>query len=617
MPPLLSLQGVRVAYGAAPLFADLDVHVAKGDRIALVGRNGTGKSTLLQILAGQIVPDTGQRIVQPGARVAYLPQVPDFSGFETAHDAVLAALPPELSHEPWRVDAALDALSLPGDRSVVTLSGGELRRTALARMVVMDADLLLLDEPTNHLDLPTIEWLERTLEGLRAGMVIVSHDRAFLTRLSKATLWLDRGRLSRTEQGFARFEAWSEQVLNDEALAQGRLDKKIQEETRWSREGISARRKRNQGRLQRLHDMRSERAALRQRVGGARLNAEAGDASGKRVIEVTNIKKAYGDRVLVRGLSTTIIRGDRVGLVGPNGSGKSTLLKLLLGQIEPDAGTVVHGTQLTPVVIDQHRTRIDPEQTIQEVLCEPGTDQVMVQGKLRHVAGYLRDFLFEGGDARRPVKGLSGGERARLLLALELKRPSNLLVLDEPTNDLDLETLDLLQEVLEEYAGTLLLVSHDRDFLDRLVTSTIAYEGDGHWIEYAGGYSDLLKQRALGAAAAAEKADRTDKSQGSGRNAPARTAAAPPPPPKPEVRKLSFKEQRAYDDLPQQLAQLEAEIVDLDAQLADGEFYVRDPKAFMAATDRVKVARTELARAEEQWLEFEERIEALAKASRP
>ena len=594
MPPLISLRGARLAFGGPTLFSDLDVHVARGDRIALVGRNGSGKSTLLRVLAGDLALDAGQRVVQPDARVVYLPQEPDLGAYPTARDAVGAALPPELAHEPWRVDAALADVDLPGDRAVATLSGGELRRAALARMWVQDPDVILLDEPTNHLDLPTIEWLEDILANHRAGLVIVSHDRAFLTRLTTTTLWLERGVLHRTERGFAEFEQWSAQLLEEEAAARHKLDRLIAEETRWSREGISARRTRNQGRLRRLHTLRAERAAQRKRAGGARLVADAGQTSGKIVIEATDLTKSFGDRPIVDDFSTTILRGDRVGLIGPNGSGKTTLLRLLMGDLAPDAGAVRHGTQLTPVFIDQHRQTLDPDQTLQEVLCVPGTDQVMVHGRTKHVVGYLRDFLFDGRDARRPVSALSGGERARLLLALELRQPGNLIVLDEPTNDLDLETLDLLQDVLGDYDGTLLIVSHDRDFLDRLVTSTIVAEGQGRWTEYAGGYSDYLTQRPTRAAAAAA--------------APAPVAQTRP---KRKKSKLTYNEQRRYDALPGEIEALEARIATLEAELADPDLYTRDPAGFTDRTARLDAAREALGAAEDEWLELEMEREAL------
>ncbi|MEZ4435261.1 MAG: ATP-binding cassette domain-containing protein [bacterium] len=588
MPPLISLRGARLAFGGPVLFEDIDLHVERGDRIALVGRNGSGKSTLLRVIAGQLPLDAGERVVPPHARIVYLPQEPDLGAWPTVRDAVLHALPQELAHEPWRVDAALADVDLPGDRAVGTLSGGELRRAALARMWVTDPDIILLDEPTNHLDLPTIEWLEGALATHRAGLVIVSHDRAFLTRLTRTTLWLERGVLHRTERGFADFEAWSTQLLEEEAAARHKLDRLIAEETRWSREGISARRTRNQGRLRRLHALRAERAAHRKRAGAARLIADAGEVSGKIVIEAKGITKSFGDRPIIQRLDTTILRGDRVAIIGPNGSGKTTLLKLLMGQLPPDQGTIRQGTQLTPVYLDQHRATLDPEATLQDILCIPGTDRVMVHGQTRHVAGYLKDFLFEGRDARRPVSALSGGERARLLLARDLREPGNLLVLDEPTNDLDLETLDLLQEVLGDYEGTLLLVSHDRDFIDRLATSTIAYEGNGRWTEYAGGYTDYLTQRPAPVA-----------------SIPSTKAAPAATKPKRAKTKLSYKEQREHESLPDRITALEAEITTLEATLADPTLYRRDHAAFKTTTARLEAARAEHTAAEDRWLELE------------
>ncbi len=601
MPPILSLKAVKVGFGGPVLFDGIDLHLERGDRVALVGRNGSGKSTLLKVLAGAVVPDAGERVVPPHARVAYLPQVPHLDHYATAHDAVLAALPPEMSHEPWRVDAALDEVGLPADRVMTTVSGGELRRAALARMLVSDPDVILLDEPTNHLDLPTIEWLEGVLDNHRAALVIVSHDRAFLNRLTTSILWLERGVVQRTERPFSEFEAWSDALLAEEAAQRAKFDKRIAEETRWSREGISARRTRNQGRLRRLYAMRDEKAEQRKRQGNARLIADVGESSGKLVIEAKGLRKAFGDRVVVDDFSTRIIRGDRVALVGPNGAGKTTLLKLLVGTLAPDAGTVRQGTQLTPVFVDQHRQKLDDSQTLQEVLCVPGTDRVMVHGAPRHVAGYLRDFLFQGNDARRAVSGLSGGERARLLLALELKQPSNLLILDEPTNDLDLETLDLLQEVLGEYEGTLVLVSHDRDFLDRLVTSTILFEGEGRWTEYAGGYTDALSQQ--------RNVQRQAQAAETARVAAATKAEAPAP--KRSKKKLSYNEQKAYEALPGEMEALEAEIAALEAALTDGALYARDPDGFMARTQALADARAALEAKEERWLELELMREAL------
>ncbi len=594
--PLLSLSGVTVGFGGRPLFHDVDLALTPGDRVCLVGRNGSGKSTLLKVAAGQLEPDGGVRSVRLGARVTYVPQEPVIEGFATLGDFVADGLDPEHAQERYRADAALDAIGLDAGRSAEGLSGGEIRRAVLARMVVGRPDVLLLDEPTNHLDLPTIEWLERQLGAFRGALVVISHDRAFLEHLTTSTLWLDRGVLRRNPNaGFAGFDDWAEAALAEEAKQQSKLDKLIAQETQWLREGISARRTRDQGRLRRLNAMRAERAAQVARAGNIKLNAERGDMSGKLVIEATGLRKAYGDRVVLRDFGTTVLRGDRVGIIGPNGAGKSTLIKLLMGELEPDAGTVRLGTNLTPVYLDQHRATLDPDATVWETLAEKGTDQVLVHGRPRHVMSYLEDFLFSSDRARSPVRSLSGGERNRLLLARALARPSNLLVLDEPTNDLDIETLDVLEDVLADYAGTLLLVSHDRDFLDRVVTSTIALEGDGEAIEYAGGYSDYLRQRV------ARRAE-----------APVEVVKPAAERPKRAPKKLSFKQQRELEALPGQMGALQDEIAALEGLMGDPDAYARDPEGFQAGVQRLEAARGELAGLEERWLELEMLREELA-----
>jgi ATP-binding cassette subfamily F protein uup len=465
----------------------------------------------------------------------------------------------------------------------------------LAATLVAQPEVLLLDEPTNHLDLPTIEWLERHLAAYRGGLVLISHDRRFQERLTRGMLWVDRGVLRRNRSaGFSGFDAWAEQVLADEATSRAKFDKRLVEETRWSREGISARRTRNQGRLRRLHAMRAERAEQVKRVGQVALVSERGEASGKLVIEATGLTKAYGDVVVVQDFSTRVLRGDRVGIIGPNGAGKTTLVRMLTGDLEPDTGTVRTGTRLTPVYLDQQRSKLDPKRTLWDTLAEKGTDQVLLQGKPRHVLGYLKDYLFAPEQARSPVGSLSGGERNRLLLAWAMLRPSNLLVLDEPTNDLDMETLDVLQETLGSYDGTLLVVSHDRDFLDRVVTQTLAFEGDGVIVEYAGGYTDAIeKQRALASAAvAAAKAPQQNRR---GR----------------QKKKLSFNEKRDLEALPGQIATAEAEIARLERVLADANAYSRDPKGFNAAISGLDGARAALAKLEERWLKLEELRESL------
>jgi len=497
--PLLQLTNISLTFGGEPIFADLSLVIQPGDRVALVGRNGSGKSTLLKVMAGLIEPDRGARIVTPGVRVGYMEQDPDMSGHATLGDYAASKLD---ESEHYRVEMACEGLKFDPARPVATASGGERRRAALAKLMAESPDLMLLDEPTNHLDIEAIAWLETELRDSRKGFVLISHDRAFLRQLSRATLWIDRGMVRRQETGFEHFEAWRDKVWDDEDMQRHKLDRKIKAEARWAVEGISARRKRNQGRVRALADLRAERAAQIRRQGAAAMALEAGTASGRKVIEAVGITKAYGDTLILRDFSIRILRGDRVAFVGPNGVGKTTLLRMLLKEIAPDCGTVLHGTNLMPAVFDQARARLDPEMSLWESLTGDAemrvsgqADQVLVRGQPRHVVGYLKDFLFDERQVRAPVRSLSGGEKARLLLAKLMARESNLLVLDEPTNDLDIETLDLLQELLDDYDGTVLLVSHDRDFLDRVATTTIAMEGDGCATVYAGGWSDYRAQR--------------------------------------------------------------------------------------------------------------------------
>ncbi len=592
-PPLMILRDVRLGFGGDPLFSGVDLVVSKGDRIGLVGRNGCGKSTLLKVMAGQTEADSGEVVRQAGLHVTYLPQEPDPSGFATVLDYVADGLPEHSADDAHLVAPWLDEVKLDGGLACANLSGGERRRAALARALAARPDVLLLDEPTNHLDLPAIEWLERTLDGFPGALLAISHDRAFLSHLTRATLWLDGGIIRRLDKGFGAFEAWADDALARDETERRKLDKRIAEETRWSRQGISARRKRNQGRLRRLRELRAERARRPARVGSVSLESDRGEASGRLVTEAEGIGKRFGDRWVVRDVSTRILRGDKVGVIGPNGAGKTTLLRLLIGDLAPDTGGVRLGTNLTPMYLDQNRASLDPDRTLWDTLCDMGGDQVMVQGRPRHVVGYLKDFLFDERQARSPVGSLSGGERNRLLLARAMTRPANFLILDEPTNDLDIDTLDLLQEMLSDFDGTLLMVSHDRDFLDRVVTSTIALEGDGRATEYPGGYSDYLRQRG-------------PTETGSARSVtPRRAPAAPRAPAARKPDKLSYKQNRLLEELPLRIADLEEKLEQLQETLSDPDLFRRDPDAFHAASEALRGTRDALSEAEEAWLALE------------
>ena len=591
-PPIAALRGARLTFGGRPLFADIDLGIGRGERVALVGANGSGKSTILKIVAGTMEIDAGSRFLQPGLRVGVLAQEPEFGGFASLADFVAAD-----GASPHRVAALLDRLSLDGSRDPAGLSGGESRRAALARALAGDPDLLLLDAPTNHLDLPTIEWLEEMLLGFQGALLFISHDRAFLTRLSTRVLWLERGRLHELDAGFARFEAWSQELIEREEREAQRLEKRIATEQYWYLRGVTARRSRNEGRRRRLQALRAERASRILRPGRAKLAAEAAPAGGQLVIEAVDLAKSFGERLLLKDFSTRIMRGDRIGIIGPNGAGKTTLLKLLLGEIKPDSGSLRHGTNLIPAYFDQKRAPLAEDATLWETLAPAGGDSIMVRGAQKHVVAYLRDFLFDERQALMPVSRLSGGERARLLLARLFAAPSNLLIMDEPTNDLDLETLDLLEEVLDEYDGTVLLVSHDRDFLDRLVTSVIVMAGDGSAVEHAGGYSDLPKPESAKSAAARAPAG----------PAAERRARAP--------QRLGYKEQRELDGLPREIDRLHGEIATLEKALADPGLYGRDRAGYEAKAARLAAAKQALGVAEERWLELEHKREELAKDS--
>ncbi|MFY8048800.1 MAG: ABC-F family ATP-binding cassette domain-containing protein [Erythrobacter sp.] len=601
-PPIFSLEGLALQQGGRWLFggptptsgaAPIDLHVLPGDRLALIGRNGAGKTTLLRLIMERIDADRGQRRVKPGTRIVFLEQEPDFSGTGTLMDFALGGDDAPAAHE---VEAIAGQLGIDMSRLSATASGGERRRAAIARALAQDPDLILLDEPTNHLDLGAIDWLEDWLSRYRGAFITISHDRTFLTRLTRATLWLDRGTMRRKEVGFGGYEAWEEQVYAEEARAAERMDAKLKLEAHWLERGVTARRKRNQGRLEKLHQMRAARASMISSAGTAKLKLSSDDDfKSKSVIVAEGISKTYGDRAIIKPFSLRIQNGDRIGVVGSNGAGKTTLLKMLTKELEPDTGTVTHAQTLSGVMIDQQRKLLEPDATVRQILAEGG-DWIDVRGVRKHVMAYLKDFLFDPGLVDTKVGILSGGERSRLLLAREFARTANLLVLDEPTNDLDLETLDLLQEVIADFDGTVLIVSHDRDFLDRTVTVTLGLDGSGKVDIVAGGYADWEAKRRQPVASRGAAASRKDE------------PAAPPPPARSTV-KLSYKDQRDYEILPARISELEAAIAKGEALLNDPELYAKDPQRFATISAGVANARAEKDAAEERWLMLAEQVE--------
>jgi ABC transport system ATP-binding/permease protein len=594
-PPLIQLRDIALTFGGTPLLAGAELTVSVGERVCLVGRNGSGKSTLLRMAAGLIEPDRGTRFLQPGATLRYLPQEPDLAGAATTLAYVEAGLGP--GDDGHQARYLLEQLGLDGSEDPARLSGGEARRAALARVLAPAPDILLLDEPTNHLDLTTIEWLERELLARRAALVTISHDRRFLANLSQSTIWLDRGKTRRIERGFASFEAWRDEVLAEEEREQHKLGREIVAEEHWLRYGVTGRRKRNIRRLGNLQALREARRTHRAAAGKATLAAAAADRSSTLVVEADRIDKAYEGRPIVADFSTRIHRGDRIGIIGPNGSGKTTLINLLTGTLAPDAGSVRLGANLAMTRLDQHRESLDPSATVADAISHGRGDTIIVGKQTKHVIGYMKDFLFAPEQARTPLSVLSGGERGRLMLARALARPSNVLVLDEPTNDLDLETLDVLEEMLGDYDGTILLISHDRDFLDRVVGAVIAPEGGGHWTEYAGGYTDMLGQRGEDLTREAMKPA-----------APKELKELKEPQPrerKSGKRRMSFHEKHALETLPQAILTLTAKVRALHGQLDDPGLYARDRKSFAETSAALAATQAELAAAEAKWLELE------------
>ncbi len=596
--PLLQLSDISLTFGGNPVFDGLSLVIQPGDRVALVGRNGSGKSTLMKVMAGLVEPDRGQVVIPAGVTVGYMEQDPDLSAFATLGDFAASRLP---EGQDYRLAVVAEGLKFDPATPVSTASGGERRRAALAKLLAEAPELMLLDEPTNHLDIQAIEWLEAELSQTRAAFVLISHDRAFLRALSKATLWIDRGEVRRREAGFDGFEDWREEIWAAEDEARHKLDRKIKAEARWAVEGISARRKRNMGRVRALQALRADRAAQIRRQGTAALEMESGPTSGRKVIEALGLTKSFAGKVILRDFSLRVLRGDRVAFVGPNGVGKTTLLKMLTGEVQPDSGTVTQGTNLEIAVFDQTRSALDPEASLWENLTgDPlmkvsgAADQVLVRGQTRHVVAYLKDFLFDEAQARAPVRSLSGGEKARLLLAKLMAKPSNLLILDEPTNDLDVETLDLLQDILGEFDGTVLFVSHDRDFIDRIATQTVAMEGEGRATVYPGGWSDYAAQRP---APQAEPA----------RPAAAKPAERPADRPAKRTEGLTFTERKRFDDLPALMDRLQAEIAKLSDFLAQPDLFTKEPVKFRKASEGLAERQAALAAAEEDWLTLAER----------
>ncbi len=587
-PPILALKDVRLADGAVQLFAGVDLALEQRARACLVGRNGAGKSTLLRILAGMVEPDDGSRFIQPGLRISLVPQEPDITGASLADYAMAGGA------ERHEAEAALESFGLDPARPTTGLSGGEIRRAALARAFAEDPEILLLDEPTNHLDITTIAALEERLSRSRAAILAISHDRAFLGRITKTCFWLEGRRVRRLDQSFGKFDDWSRKQAEEDAEVYRRLTKAIERETYTFYRSITAQRTRNEGRARALAAMRQQKATLAADMNRTMVMAiDAGEASGKLVAEVKGVTKTFGERVLLKGFSTRILRGDRLAVVGPNGAGKTTLVKILLGETAPDAGTVRLGTGLAIAYADQARDRLPAGATLWEALTPDGGDQIIVRGQPKHVSAYARDFLFDEKQLRQPISSLSGGERNRLLLALALAKPANVLVLDEPTNDLDMDTLDLLEDMLAEYEGTLILVSHDRDFIDRLATSTIALDGRGNIVETPGGWAELMSQNP-GFFDTQQSPTKPTSKPAVAKETPVRTA------------KLSYKDQRRIEELDGLMPKLTSEIATLEEALHDPALYGRDPQRFQRLTEKLAAVRQSLSSAEDEWLALEE-----------
>lgn len=593
-PPIMTVKGVRLAFGTNQLFENVEFSINRGDKISLVGRNGCGKSTLLKVISGVQEPDDGEIFIQPHTKISYMPQEPDFTGYKTLRDVVLSGLENTEQNQDYKADILIKELGIREHQAPFESSGGERKKAALAKALIGEPDILLLDEPTNHLDMPTIEKLENIIKSFRGAVVLISHDRMFLSNISQTTFWLDRGIMRRNNKGFKFFEEWQEQVINQEIIEQKNLNKKLEEETEWLHKGVTARRRRNMGRLRRLQQLRQERREQLKQIGSVNLEVEEADLRSKMVIEAKHVNKTYGDRVIVKDFSTRVIKGNKIGIVGSNGAGKTTLVKLLTKRLEPDSGFVRIGKNLEEAYFDQNRDTLDPKKTLWQTLCDKG-DHIFVRGKYRHVVAYLKDFLFKPDQAKCPVAALSGGEKNRLMLAVALAKKSNFLVLDEPTNDLDMDTLDLLQEVLAEYEGTVLIVSHDRDFLDRVVTSIIYMSGDGTAVEHAGSYSELL----------AKMQNKTPQKSEPSKKTPSKETKKSAAPESKKTTRLSYNQQRLLEVLPQKITELEMELQKIETALADSELYTQNPDKFNELTARHESVAAEIAKSENQWLEIQ------------
>ena len=597
-PPIYALKSVSLAFGDNQLFSNVELYINRGDKISLVGRNGSGKSTLLKVIAGVLEPDNGEIFAQPGIKIAYMPQEPDFGACKTLREVVRSGIDDYTPDQEYRVNILVEQFAIAAEQEVSKASGGERRKAALAKALIDNPDILLLDEPTNHLDIATIEQLEKIIKDFAGAVVLISHDRMFLSNTSEVTFWLDRGNMHRNNKGFKFFEEWQEQIINQEMIEQNNLNRKIAEETEWLHKGVTARRRRNMGRLRKLQQLRLERKEQIKQIGNINLNIDEGDFRSKLVIEAKNICKSFGERAIIKDFSTRIIKGNKIGIVGPNGAGKTTLIKLLTKRLEPDSGFVRIGKNLEEAYFDQNRINLDPKKTLWQTLCDKG-DHIMVQGHWRHVVAYLKDFLFKPSQAQCPVAALSGGEKNRLMLAVALAQPSNFLVLDEPTNDLDMDTLDLLQEVLDDYGGTILIVSHDRDFLDRVVSSVIYLKGDGTVYEHAGSYSELLEKLPGHEIKPVSKVNAK-------KTTPQSTTSAKP-------KKLSYNQQRLLEVLPAEISAIEQEISQVEQELSNADLYTSDPKRFDELSRKLPELQNVKDGKENQWLELQMLAEELEK----